>query len=311
MSVRGYFKSNGLLLLGSLLLAVLVWNYVHDELTETRALRVKFNVVLPVDLTVVSGVPGQVTVTLRARRGQMSGIAARSLSVRYDVPQRAIGEHQVRLTADNILGLPDEVTVESFSPKVLYLRLERQVSKQVEVRVAVKGTPAAGYELSGRYARPSRVEVLGSREVVQGLTFLNTQSIDITNERESVEKNTVLKLKPGVYCKERVLAVVEIRKSPTLRVLESIPVKLVTPNGWKRVAEVSLNDTISLTVVGEEQLVTTVNPESIMAVVDVSSLQDRSLRAGSYSLPIRVVLPAGLSLSKDCVVPKAVVQLSR
>jgi len=305
--LKRYLKRDGLLVVTSLVLAVLVWAYVDDELTETRTVQVRLDLKIPEGLEVVPEPPSTVKVTLRGPRGRMVALDAKSVLARYELPPRARGDVPVNLTEDDFIGLPEGVKVaalpESFSVKVGQL-----VPVRVKVIIRIEGEPAPGYALGTRRAEPAQVLVRGRQEAVEKLTHVYTETLDISGRREWPPTYVDIATEEGIICSERVLVLMEISKAPVPRDVPNIAVKLLIPPGFDRGVKLVSTSTITVRLYGNPERVTAVDPRSILAVVDVSSLVDAE-KGKTYELAITVKPPAGLSLAPDATVPKALVQV--
>ena len=210
-NLGAYFKRDGLLLLGALLLAVLVWKYVDDELTESRTVAVRLDLRVPQGITLVSGAVGSVEVVLRGPRGRMANIDPKELIARYKLPAptEARSVITVRLAERDINGLPGGVEVAGL-PESFEVVVERQMEKRVPVRVSREGGAAEGFAvIRGPHVEPGEVRVRGTKDKIESVEFVETEVIDLTGRRESFSASVGLVTEEGVHCSERVLVVVE------------------------------------------------------------------------------------------------------
>jgi YbbR domain-containing protein len=304
--LRGYLKRDGLLLLGSVLLGVLVWKYVDDELTESRKVVVRLNMVVPEGLTVVSGAVNGVEVTLRGPRGRMAGLDPSRVVARYEIPMpgESRGSVLVRLSENDFTGLPEGVGV-AVLPEGFTVTVEKQVEKLVDVRVNVN-QPPEGFEITRAYALPSKVKVRGTRDDIEPMTHVLTEPIDVSGERRNIERKADLEAGPRVRCSERVLVVVEIGRPPVPRDVHNVEVMVLAPQNFGR--RVELEETaITVRVLCDPQMVGVVDPRSIRAMVDVSGLAE--LKDDTYELPVLLQLPRSLSLPQGAKTPRVRVRL--
>jgi len=305
-----YLRRDGLLLLGSLVLAVLVWKYVDDELTETRTVPVRLDLRAPQGLTVVSGAVGSVEVVLRGPRGRMSGIDPKELVARYKLPMpdEARAVIAIRLAERDFSGLPGGVEIAGL-PESFSVTVERQMEKRVPVRVRREGEPAEGFAvIRGPHVEPGEVRVRGTKEEIDKLEFVETEVLDLADRRESFSASVGIETGEGIHCRERVLVVVEIGRAPVPRDVPNIEVKLLVPDGFERRVELA-GKTVTLRLYGDPTRVTAVDPRSIVAMVDVSKLV--ASEPGNYPLPLNVQLPPGLSMAPGFRLPRIVVRLKR
>jgi YbbR domain-containing protein len=303
-----YLRRDGPLLLAALLLAVLVWKYVDDELTETRTVPVRLELKVPKGLTLVSGGLRSVEVVLRGPRGRMSAIDPGEFLARYELPMPAEARSviAVRLAERDFSGLPDGVEIVGI-PESFSVTVERQMEKRVPVRVKREGETAEGYAvIRGPHVQPGEVRVRGTGERLRELEFVETEMVDLGGRRESFSTSVGIETSPEVHCDERVLVVVEIGRAPVLRDVANVEVRMLVPDGFER--SVKLEDkSISLRLYGDPGRVTTLDPRSILAMVDIARLAESE--AGTHRLPVRVQLPAGVSLAPGARLPRVQVQL--
>jgi YbbR domain-containing protein len=312
VSVKGlktYLKRDGLLLLGSLVLSVLVWNYVNDELSESRTVEVPLNLRVPEGLTVVSGAVDNVEVVLRGPRGRMASLDTESIAARFDIPRTSEprSEVLVRLTERDFVDLPAGVELAQL-PDGFTVVVELQERKRVPVRVQPVGNPAEGFAvIRAPRVEPGEVWVRGIKDKIADLEFLKTEEIDVGGRQESFSASVRLVAPSGVHCTERVLVVVEIGKPPIAREVANIPVKVLMPEGFKHKIEL-LTSTVTVQIYGDPQQVTLVGPRNVLAMVDVSRLAESE--GGLYPLPVKVVkLPPGITLAPGTKEPRITVRL--
>ena len=306
--LKKYLKRDGLLLVASLLLAVLVWTYVNDELTETRSVQVRLEIKVPGDLEVVSGALSSVRVTLRGPRGRMAALDPREVLARYELPAEAQGDVLVKLSEEDFIRLPEGVELaappESFSVKV-----GRLVPVRVKVIVRTEGEPAPGYAIiESPRAEPAQVLVRGRKGAVEKLTHVYTETLNVGDRREWLPTYVGIATEEGsgVYCSERVLVLMKIGKAPVPRDVPNIEVKVLSPPGFNR--EVTLETTsITLRIYGDPQRVTAVEARNILVMADVSGLA--KLEKSTYEVQVELKLPAGISLAPGVSLPKVPVRL--
>jgi YbbR domain-containing protein len=309
MKVRAYLRRDGLLLLGSLLLALLVWKYVDDELTETRTVQARLELRVPRGLTLVGRRINSVEVVLRGPRGRMAALDPAEVAARYELPAESSGQVPVSLGEKNF-RLPEGVQIAEL-PTGLTVTVERQAVKRVKVKVPrLTGEPAEGYVVvRAPRVKPAEVAVRGTKEKIESLEQLDVEEIDISGRSEGFDTMVSVQAPPDVHCSERVLVIVDIGRPPQARTVEGIKIRLLLPSGFER--KVSLaQTTVSLRIQGEPRRVTGVTPRDIIAMVDVSRLAG-SEAGGSYPLQVQVQLPPGVVLAPGFKLPRVDVRLEK
>jgi hypothetical protein len=308
--LKRYLKRDGLLVVTSLVLAVLVWAYVDDELTETRTVAVRLEVKIPENLELISKPPSTVRVALRGPRGRMAALDVKSVLARYELPAGAQGDVPVKLTEEDFLRLPEGVKV-AVLPESFSIKTAPRLAKRVKVTVyPIKDSkPAEGYAvLESPRAVPGEVMVRGRKEKIENLSVVYTEKVDISGRREWRPAYFNVVTEEGVICNERVLVLMKIGKAPVPRDVPNVAVKLLIPPGFTLRVKLVSTSTITVRLYGNPEQVTAVDPRSILAVVDVSSLVEAE-KGKAHPLAITVKPPAGLSLAPGATVPKALVQV--
>jgi hypothetical protein len=304
-SLLAYLRRDGLLLLGALLLAVLVWSYANDELTEVRQYQVRLDLRVPPGLTVVSGAVASVQVRLHGPRGRMAGVDQRTISAHYDLPDDAAGFVLVALTEKNFV-LPAGLQLSEL-PEPFGLTVERLAQARVKVLVRTEGQPAEGHVVrEAPRAEPAEVLVRGRQEKIEELEHLFTEPVSIAGRREWQPAYFNLSLEDGLYCSERVLVLMRIGAAHVPRDVSNIVVRLLMPPGFARNVEIE-TPAVTLRLQGEPKAITALEARSVMVMVDVSGLA--AAETGGYELPAMLQLPAGISLAPGVSPPKVRVQL--
>jgi len=103
-----------------------------------------------------------------------------SLSASVDLRGLAPGERTVTLTPTNVfVPLPPGVKIDDIWPNRVQVKLERVEEKDVPVKIETTGDPASNMEVYSRNATPSRITVRGPESVLDQLTSISTEKIDL------------------------------------------------------------------------------------------------------------------------------------
>jgi YbbR domain-containing protein len=307
-SLREYLKRDGLLLLAALLLAVLVWNYVNDELTETLTVWPRLELQVPEGLTLSKGAPTEIKVVLRGTRRSLGAVDAAKLTVRYRLPDRP-GPAEVALRHSDF-ALPPGVEVYEF-PERFEVGLEQVEKKKVPVRVEIVGSPQAGFVVSGvPLSEPGEVEISGRREIVESIAQVRTQAVDLNGKNRFFSANFRLAVPPEVQCQpESVLVSVDIGVEPVTRDISGVDVRALVPSGFDMRVRVD-PALVTVKLRGAPAVLTglDLNPREIVALADLSGLT-RPFKAESFEVPVRLVLPPGVVLAPGTTAPRVRVQI--
>jgi YbbR domain-containing protein len=164
--------------------------------------------------------------------------------------------------------------------------------KRVAVIAQVEGEPASGFEVVDRLINPNTVLVDGPPEMLDSLITVNAAVVNISGaEGDVTERVRIVGLPPGISLLEpqsgQVDVVVQIRQRGVQQPLPSQQVTVVNL-GEGLSATVSPN-TVSVTVIGNQQELERLSPESLVVQVDAEGLGP-----GSYNLRPFIIVPPNM-----------------
>ena len=153
----------------------------------------------------------------------------------------------------------------------------------------VQGAPSVGYSVGSVVLDPPVITVLGSKEALEGLTYLSTESINISGAVGTVERITSLELPEGVIIPvpNRVRIRIEVVKGREIATFRVVPRVEGLAAGRRAIVGVS---SVEVTVAGDPVDLRAISPEQLLASVRVAGLG-----VGRHSVEITVRLPERLS----------------
>ena len=101
------------------------------------------------------------------------------------------------------IDFPRGVTVVSRSPALLEVKFERAGRRSVKVRPDLEGTPSSRFEIVQVSVDPPRVWLVGARSKVLRLKEIVTESIDLSEVTEPLEREANLSLGGGLVWAEK------------------------------------------------------------------------------------------------------------
>jgi len=218
--IRDYIFRNFGLKVASLLLALLF--YAHVVTDQQRESQIAVPVLLTGlsdTLAVVGNPPARVGFKVRGKWKDLIrlGLTTRFLSI--DLASASPGRFQRAISVEDVRerAIPAELTrsldvTEVVEPRMVDLTIEPKRAKTVPIAARVVGKPAPEVEMDGPpKVEPDTVHVAGPESVVQALDTLYTLPVDITGEREKIQRQVPLDLGPNALVADPRRCLVTIR----------------------------------------------------------------------------------------------------
>ena len=185
-----WFFSNLSTLFLSFALAVVVWlsavTAANPNVERTRSVTLEI-FGLDANMLVVSDVPTQVRITLRAPRSVADSLVGteNAINAWIDVAGLEAGTYDLEVkTQVNETYQP--VRLIQVNPEIVTLTLESLVSLTLPVNLEVSGDPAIGYQKGAAERDPSFVTISGAASLVAQVDEVQA-SLDISDSRETLE----------------------------------------------------------------------------------------------------------------------------
>jgi YbbR-like protein len=179
----------------SFVVAVVVWFTVTNriEFDKTLVFPVEY-VNRPAGLTSIDPLPNTVKVRVRGK-GKFLGYKLRDGVCRVDLSGYQIGRNQLMFSGDDVV-LPDDVDVsrvEVLDPRRASVEFDETVIRDIAITPTVVGTPDSRYTQVGKtFLSPAKARVKGPRRLVDEITLLTTQEIDIGQKKNTIRKQVRL-----------------------------------------------------------------------------------------------------------------------
>ncbi len=277
---------------------MLVWTpaktSVRIEETRTISVPVRVNFVgaVPFGYRVVGAPlvsPGTVAVVGPA--SIVEKVTDAGVTVRMDELKSTV-ERTIKPEPRGGSGVVGGVRVEPQSVSVTVEVEQIAGSKAVPVVASVKGQPAAGFGLAGVAVEPSTVQVVGDPSVLERLSTLTTQDVDVTGSTADVSRNVSVVRPAGVSVVGEAPLAVRVRVTP-------LPAQQA-----RTVAVVATGLMAGLTATMEPSSVTVVlsGPQPVLlrlAAGDVEGQVDlTALGPGSFLVPVTATASEGVRIER-------------
>src|SRR3990172_10867769 len=174
--------ANLFLMIGSVIIAVLLWLWVGAEERSEIVVNVPLQYRnLPknyeiADKNIVTGV----NVWVKGSTTAIKSLRPQDVLAWVDLQNAKPGAKNLELEQDHI-RLPYGLSVLRVSPSRISLRIEQNVNRMVPVTVRFEGEPKLGYSVTQTNVVPPQVEIRGSQSAVATVRHVITDSIDISN----------------------------------------------------------------------------------------------------------------------------------
>lgn len=165
-------------------------------------------------------------------------------------------------------------------------------AKDVPVSVKQTGKLPDGVYLNSIAARPTKVTLIGDEKVINSIKSIDTEPVNLSDVTATTTKVVKLVLPNGVTLANNAGTdiSVDINVESSTSKSFSVPVSIVNLPGELN-AEL-LNNTISVTLTGQESALSNISASDIKAEVDLSSAQE-----GENEYTPKVTVPDGFSIN--------------
>ena len=275
----------------AVVLAIGLWIFVNaGERGSVESLNVPISYAsLPQGMVIVNHPPTQVKIEVTGPRTLLSLLDPERLTLKVDTRSLAAGQSEYKIYP-SMFNVGRNTAVTSISPDSLSIDIDRQVTRDVPVHLAVENRVAPGYTISSADITPPSVTIVGPSRYVSPLSSVNTEPFDLkgltsdtSRSVEIVPPDPSLGLSTG-----HVEARVNVKEAITDRELRS-DVEVKDSDFKYRVEPKQA----TLTIRGPAVKLAGLAPKGL-AYVDANGLAP-----GSHELPLQVTVPDGFQLMRQ------------
>ena len=288
------FRRNWPVKLICFVLAVFIYFFYRTATIQGKTLVVSLDVSSQGVTLPAQTLPSHIKVSLKGRPEDLARITEKNISALVNLDHYTeAGKYTVPveiLLAPEILGIePLEVTVDK---SFLEIAIAKRDRRQLPVEAEIQGTPAAGYEITDISIVPSTIGVSGAQSILDAMAEVSTDEISVDEKRTSFSQNIPIQHESDLvsYNDESVTVTVTIQPITASRRFVDQTVYLY---GVNPLLEAYCEpERITFTVTGNQNQLEAFVPELHTVRIDCSSLT----KAGTYVVPVEVVLPNGIRL---------------
>ena len=176
----------------AILLSALLWLFASSRGLSEIALDVPLELKdIPPGIELINHSIKVVGVNIKGQEGIIRTIRPSDLRAFVDLSKARKGESIYSINKNNI-KLPLGVTVTNITPSSVRVSLEESVTKTVQVRPVIIGTPGSGFYVKSLSIFPENVVIEGARSKVATVDTMKTEPLDITGFKETFTQDLEL-----------------------------------------------------------------------------------------------------------------------
>ena len=277
--------------------AVAVWYAIRTATSNsTLVTDIPLAIQPPPDWSVVESSAKTIDVAFLGTRDDLRYLNRELIKATVDARARQNNEPFTVVLGPANVNIFGNARIDFIRPAAVTVRLDREIQKQVPVKVETQNLLPDGYEIEKTVVTPATVELTGPAQVLDNVEAISTTPVDLDGRIRSINKRR-LALVPGenftgvVLNPEAVTLDLAIIERSISAVFPDLAVLPLLPPGRSIRADLD-PEIATLTVKGRPELMKDLAAEDLRLFVDATEIDG----AGPKKLPIRAVLPPGLSL---------------
>lgn len=274
-----------------MVLAVGLWIFVNaGERGAVEPLTVPISYAsLPQGMVLVNHPPTQVKIEVTGPRTLLSLLDPQRMTLKIDLRNIAAGQSEFKIEPA-MFNVERNTAVTSISPDQLSLDIDRLVTRDVPVHLAVEDKVAPGYMISSVDITPPSVTIVGPSRYVAPLTAVNTEPFDLKGLTADTHRSVdIVPPDPSLGLSTgHVDARINVAEAITDRELRS---------------DVEVKDSDFKYRVEPKQATLTIRGPAIklagLAPKGLAYVDANGLAPGSHELPLQVTVPDGMQLVRQ------------
>ena len=276
----------------AVVLAIGLWIFVNTaERNSFAPLTVPISYSsLPAGMVIVNHPPTVVKIEVTGPRNLLSLLDPERLTLKIDLRGVASGQSEFKIYPA-MFNVQRNTAVTSISPDQLSLDVDRVVTRDVPVHLAVQGKVEPGYTITSVDITPPTVTIAGPSRFVTPLTSVSTEPFDLKGLTSDTSRSVdIAAPNPALgFSTGHVDARVNVGEAITDREFRAVDVE-VKDSGFKYRVEPRQ---ATLTIRGPAVKLAGLAPKGL-AYVDA-----KGVAPGSHELPLQVTLPDGMQLVRQ------------
>lgn len=239
-----------------------------------------------------------VKVTLRGKSSQLMEVTEKDIEAYVDINSQVSGgtyDFPVYVKPSGRLVLMEPLEIKLGREKVT-LTVEERIFRYVPVDATLAGSPARGYQIESVSVNPAFVKVTGPKSIVDGISFIQTEKVDIQGiTRNSVQEvsldyeNDLVKIESGNVYEVTVLT----EPSPLTKEFPGVQIEYRNLDSSFEIT--SSVQTTDIRLKGQMLQVENSDASVFRAEADCSAIREE----GTFEVPVSVVVPQGLEVDSQ------------
>ena len=292
--------NNWIAKIASLLLALLIYiMYLSSQLSE-KDFVVPLKIVQTGNLTMVESKSpvSAVKVTVRGKSSQLLEVSENDLEAYVDITSQVAGgtyDFPIFVKPSGRLVLMEPLEIKLGREKVS-LTVEERIFRYVPVEATLAGTPARGYQVESVSVAPPYVKITGPKSIVDGISFVQTEKIDIQGiTRNSVQEtalsyeNSLVKIDAETQYEVTVVT----EPSPLTKDFPGVPIEYRNLDSAFEITTSA--QTTDIRLKGQMLQVENSDASVFRVEADCSAIREE----GTFEVPVYVVVPQGLEIDSQ------------
>jgi len=273
----------------SVAIAVLLFYFYRLNTTEEYYISVPLEIILSDNFVAADAYPTDVRVSLRGSSGSFFSINEKDITAYVDFSTKEKSGYyrepiKIKKWGNALSADPLEIKVK---PTEIRLKIEEKLVKNVPVIPVIKGSSSENFEVLGSSIIPDNVTIEGPQSIIEKISSIKTEDINIGNRRENFSISVKL---------EKINDLIKIVEENEVRFYGRIGKSLISKN----IAPVEIEirgknnnmvydidfSTGSVKLEAERNIINFINIENCSLYVDLSDIDT----PGIYNLPVVVSL---------------------
>ncbi len=261
-----------------------------SSLQETDILIPVVSEGIPEGLTTTGTPLKDIEVSVRGQKSVIRTLPDLKLQYVLDLSGIDIGIESMPINKERIT-LPEGISIIKITPEFLTVRVEKEIKKELPVKIAFSGKPATGFTVASALAKPLSMILQGPENVLSPIEEILTKPIDIKGLSGSFKKEIALDLPEDIETAAHsgiILAEIVIKEKIVTKKITDIIV-----NGKGTTYDYSIKPPIiDIEVKGPGHIIEKLHKETgVKVYVDLKGLNPGIyIRRATITLPVKTTL---------------------